>query len=213
MKLIPSPLINQVTGKGGGAVAATWRGVNYARGYNPKPANPQSAAQQLTRASLAVLVKIWQHMDSWMQAAWEKAAEGLPKSGYNMLLEANVAAQIAAYSTVLTPSNPDEFPLSSLSLGATLATSQVINWVLGSATGTHKVEVQVFKRDHPTDPAAVTEAMGIPAFESHDTVLASALTATATGLVTATDYRAFVSVYDSVTGYLSKSLYIDFTTS
>jgi hypothetical protein len=213
MRIIPSPLVKELRGRAAGAVAAVTRGVNYARGYNSKPANPQSAAQKLTRACMKLLTYIWQHADARFKAAWDLFAEGLPTSGVNNWVKGNAVSLIAADLAVRTPSNPAEKPLATLALGATAPTTQVITWTPGDAVATHHVEVSVLKDVQPTDPATVDENDAIPKFASTATVLVSAATITATGLVTATDYVAFVSVYDVATGFLSKSLKITFTTT
>jgi hypothetical protein len=213
MRIIPSPLVKELRGRAAGAVAAVTRGVNYTRGYNSRPANPQSAGQKLIRACMKLITLIWQHSDARFRAAWDFFAEGLPTSGVNEFTKGNAAALYAASLAIRTPSNPDEKPLASLALGAVTANTQVLNWVAGDAVATHHVEVSVLKDIQPTDPATVDENDAIPKFSSTGTVLVSAGTITATGLVTATDYLAFISVYDAATGYLSKSLVIPFTTS
>ena len=213
MRIIPSPLVKELRGRAAGAVAAVTRGVNYARGYNSRPANPQSADQQLTRACMKLLTLIWQHADVRMRNAWDLFAEGLPTSGVNNWVKANAHGLIAADLQLRTPSNPAQKPLATLTLGATAPTTQVITWTPGDAVATDKVEVAVYKDVQPTDPATVDENDAIAKFVSTGAVLVGAATITATGLITATDYVAFISVYDAVTGLLSKSLKITFTTS
>jgi len=213
MRVIPSPLVKELRGRAAGAVAAVTRGVNYVRGYNSQPANPQTADQKKIRACMKLLTLIWQHADARFSAAWNLFAEGLPTSGVNEWVKANAAALYAAALSLRTPANPEEKPLATLALGAVTATTQVVTFTPGDAVATHHVEVAVFKDVLPTDPATVDENDAIAKFTSTATVLVSAGTFTATGLVTATDYVAFVSVYDAATGFLSKSLAISFTTS
>lgn len=213
MRIVPSPLVKELRGRAAGAVAAVTRGVNYARGYNSKPANPQSANQKLIRAVMKLITLIWQHSDVRFRAAWDLFAEGLPTSGVNNFVKGNAAALFAAALVLRTPSNPDEKPLATLALGATAATTQVITWTPGDAVATHHVEVAIYKDVQPTDPATVDENDAIAKFVSTGTILVSAATITATGLITATDYVAFVSVYEAATGELSKSLKITFTTA
>jgi hypothetical protein len=213
MKVTPSPLVRDLRGKGAGAVCANWRGRNYARGYNAHPKNPQSAPQKLVRASMSLLVKVWQHLTATPVAAWNHAAKGMAASGFNMFVKANRKLQAATVWGVFTPSNPDEFPLATVTAGTLTATGCTLSWTPGSAVATHKVEIAVYKKDHPIDPAAVTEAMGIPAFTDHDTTLVSAGTKAVTGCVAASTYEAHVAVYNATTGYLSKSLVVEFTTT
>lgn len=206
MKIVPSPLVKELRGRAAGAVAAVWRGVNYARGYNAAPANPQSASQKLTRASVKKLTQIWQHMNATVQATWNKHAKGQGFSGVNAWMKANVTDQIADIFLTMAPSDPDEFPLASCASGTILATSFILTWVAGDAVATHKVCVQVYKDTHPTDPAAVNETDAIPVINALEAALVSALTYTVTPLVTATDYVWLIAAYNPTTGYMSKSL-------
>jgi hypothetical protein len=202
-----------MSGKAAGTVAVVWRGVQYFRKLNPSPKNPQSADQQLTRASVKKMTQVWQHIATVVNAAWVLFAKGRSVSGFNEFVKANVHDQILAGFMTLCPANPNIHPLASLALGATAATTQVITWAPGDAVGTLKVEVAIYKKIKPLLPETVVEADAIPAFTSHNTVLVSAATITATGLVTATPYTAMISVWDPVTGELAKSLSIDFTTT
>jgi hypothetical protein len=180
--------------------------VNYARGYNSKPHNPQSTDQKLTRASLKRITQIWQHKALLLQEAWNLHAKGQPFSGANAFAKANVHDQIADTLLAGTPSNPAEFPLASCTAGTIAATSFILTWVAGDAVATHKVYVTVLKDVHPTNPAAVLEADAIPVKDVAEAALVSALTYTVAGLVTATDYVWFVAAYNPATGLLSKSL-------
>lgn len=213
MRIVPSPLVKELRGRAAGAVTAVARGVNYARGYNSKPANPKSADQKKIRACLKLITLIWQHADVRFRAAWDLFAEGLPTSGVNNWVKGNAKPLFDLALAIRTPSNSAELPLATLALGAVTATTQVVTWTPGGAVATHHVEVAVFKDVQPTDPDTVDENDAIAKFTSTGTVLVSAGTITATGLVTATDYIAFVSVYDVATGLLSKSLAIKFITS
>lgn len=206
MKIIPSPLVKELRGRAAGAVCADWRGVNYARGYNPKPANPQSAGQLLTRASMKRITQLWQHLPAVLQAAWALHAKGQPFSGSNAWAMANVTDQIADALLAGAPSNPAEFPLATCTAGTILATSFVLTWTAGDAVATHKVAVLVLKDVHPINPAAVVEADAIPVKWVPESALVSALTYTVAGLVTATDYVWFAMAYDPATGLVSKSL-------
>lgn len=206
MRIIPSPLVKELRGRAAGAVCADWRGVNYARGYNPSPHNPQSADQKLTRAALKKMTQIWQHMNALIQAAWDKHAKGQPFTGNNAFTRANVHDQIADIFLTMQPSDPEEFPIASCTAGTILATSFVLTWVAGDAVATHKACVQVYKDTHPTDPAAVDETDAIPVKNVPEAALISALTYTVAGLVTATDYVWFICAYDPATGFMSKSL-------
>lgn len=213
MKIIPSPLVKELRGRAAGAVCANWRGVNYARGYNAKPANPQSADQQVTRASLKHMTQIWQHLAAIIQAAWNLHAKGQGFSGANAFAKATVHDQIADAFLQLTPSNPAEFPLATCTAGTITATGFTLTWTAGDAVATHKVCVQVYKDVHPITPEAVVEADAIPVKNVPEAALVSALTYPVTGLVTATDYVWFASVYNAATGLLSKSIGAKLTTS
>lgn len=206
MKIVPSPLVKELRGRAAGAVAAVWRGVNYARGYNASPANPQSTDQKLTRASLKKITQVWQHLSATVQAAWNKHAKGQGFAGVNAFLKANVHDQIADIFLTLTPSDPEEFPLATCVSSGILATQFTLTWTAGDAVATHKVSFFVWKDTHPTDPAAVLEADAIAVEAVLEKALVSALTANVTGLVTATDYVWMVCAYNPATGFMSRSL-------
>jgi len=212
-RLVLGPIVSDAAGKMGGMVFSKWRGVAVGRKLNPSPANPDSADQKLTRASVSLVTKVWQHMPAVFKAAWDLFASKLGMAGVNAFAKLAIHDQWAAAWKQAAPARTGRFPLATLALGAGTATTQVITWTLGDAVATDKVEVAVYKKTQPLTPAAVDENDAIAKFTSHNTVLVSAATITATGLVTGTPHRAHISVWDAVTGELSKSLYIDFTTA
>ncbi len=190
------------SGKAGGAVAAAWRGVPYLRKHNPAPANPQSAGQELTRASLMVLVNAWKHMPARWQAAWNTFAEKLSRSGYNCFVKANLTLQRTDVWLQASPSNPRVFPIITLAAVDAGVQKVTATWLAGDATPTDKVEIAIWKDYHPITRAAVIEASAIPVFVESDTTLVSALTKVnmTTG---AGDFVVAVAVYDAVLGELS----------
>ena len=195
MKFTPGVAVGTLSGTAGGATAANWRGVGYFRKYNPSPANPNNAAQKLTRASMAHLVNVWKHSPSRFRLAWDKFAEGQPFSGYNAFIHANLKAQRTNYWTVGQPSNPSVFAVSSLVVSDGAAHKVKFDWLLGDATGTLKVDFYTWKDVHPIDMAAVHEEDAIVQTSSEDTVLASALTALSAAHAGAGDFLGVLSVY------------------
>lgn len=87
-KIFLSPLIIDLRNKVADVVFSKWRGINYARS-RVVPANPQTAAQQSVRNSLARLVDFWQHLTTGIKNAWDYLAKGKEYSGYNLFVGHN----------------------------------------------------------------------------------------------------------------------------
>jgi len=212
MKITPSPLVARLTGRAAGAVCASWRGINYARKYNPSPSNPQSASQSLTRASLKHLVNIWVHLPAALKAAWNLFAEGLQSSGYNQFMKANLSDQITDCMLKGTPSNPGVLPIVDLAI-AVDADGGTVTWDAADATGTDKLHIVVLKDVHPITVAAVDEADAVPIASTPEAVLVSAETYDLSGVGSGVDALLIAAVEDLATGELSIANIEKFTTS
>lgn len=70
-------------------VFGNWRGVKYARRY-VKPANPQTAAQSLTRTLFAKLREMWKLNPTIGREPWEAFATGRTFLGLNSYIGENV---------------------------------------------------------------------------------------------------------------------------
>ena len=81
-------------------VYSTWKGRPYVRRY-VVPANPQTAAQQLTRSAFAFLNALWKFYPAAATTAWALYADGFRITDRNAFLKANVSPLRAASD--LTP--------------------------------------------------------------------------------------------------------------
>jgi hypothetical protein len=212
MKITPSPLVANLRGRAAGAVCALWRGVNYARKYNPSPSNPQSAGQKLTRASLKHLTNIWIHLVTAYKDAWDKFAEGLQMSGFNAFMQANLHDQIADCMLKGSPSNPSVHPIQNLAI-AVDADGGTVTWTAGDAVATDKLHILVLKDVHPITPAAVVESDSLPIKSAPEAALVSALTYDLSGVGSGVDALLIAAVEKLSTGELSIGNVKKFTTS
>lgn len=81
-------LLGQVTGKVGGMVGSTWKGINTARGYQPNVRNPRSAAQVGNRNAMGMCAKVGSAcLGTICVPLWNRSAKG--HSGYNAFCSAN----------------------------------------------------------------------------------------------------------------------------
>ena len=86
-------LLGSSAGKVGGIVTASWKGINYARGY-AIPANPNTTAQQTERSLFAFIVAVAKLvLASVINTYWDPFQVG--KSGFNGFMSANRGAVTA----------------------------------------------------------------------------------------------------------------------
>lgn len=169
-------------------VAADWRGKKYMRQY-VIPANPNTAAQQLTRDTLVWLESVMKQSPTLFQDTWKAYSQGLPMTYRNAFTKFNMstlrtAANLAGM--VASPGNLGGLPPASITVtaGATQLTvactapsPMPTGWSITSA-------ITMVIRDHdPTGPAlyflAAMEDTSSPYSNVH------------TGLTTGQLYRAF----------------------
>jgi len=80
-------ILGPLNGKVGGVVAATWKGINYVRGY-VIPANPQTTDQTTNRTKFGLIVaKAKQILGSILQVYWDPLVSGM--SGFNKFVSTN----------------------------------------------------------------------------------------------------------------------------
>lgn len=70
-------------------VASKWKGVPYMRQY-VVPANPQTAAQQLTRKTFALMREMYKLAPSPVRETWDAFAKGRPFTGMNKFVGENI---------------------------------------------------------------------------------------------------------------------------
>lgn len=88
MGKILNGILGGVSGKVSGVVGASWKGINYLRGY-AIPSNPQTPAQTAQRAKMAFLVLIAKGLlSSVLNPLWNAIA--VQMSAFNLFLQKNL---------------------------------------------------------------------------------------------------------------------------
>lgn len=100
--VIPSALVDQITGRIGGSVLEVTRGVNYIRS-GPKPRQPRVALQQQIRGWINDYAGLWDGLSAGRKTGWNYYATGLPGSetGVNAYVAANARLAYANYITLI----------------------------------------------------------------------------------------------------------------
>ena len=97
-------------------VYSTWKGRPYVRRY-VVPANPQTAAQTLTRSTFAFLNALWKFYPAAATTAWALYADGFRITDRNAFLKANVSPLRAAAdldAMVISPAAKSGFMASAM---------------------------------------------------------------------------------------------------
>ena len=97
-------------------VYSTWKGRPYVRRY-VIPANPQTAAQTLTRSTFAFLNALWKFYPAAATTAWALYADGFRITDRNAFLKANVSPLRAAAdldAMVISPAAKSGFMASAM---------------------------------------------------------------------------------------------------
>jgi len=89
MKVTYAPLVSSASGRFGGLVASTWKGVALIRRFAP-PANPNTLAQQEVRGLFKTLTKAYVTQTTKLRAAWESFASGKQFIGRNHWIALNI---------------------------------------------------------------------------------------------------------------------------
>lgn len=99
--IIPSLLVDSITGRIGGSVLEVYRGTNYIRS-GPNPRQPRVAKQQTIRGLINDFAGLWDGLSSGRKTAWNYYATGLPTTptGVNAYVAANARLIYANYITL-----------------------------------------------------------------------------------------------------------------
>lgn len=97
-------LLGPAHNKVGNIVTASWKGINYARGY-VIPANPNTEAQQAVRAKMAAMVALLQQLlPTLIPFAWDPFA--VKMSGFNSMFKENYehldASNLVTLSSIIS---------------------------------------------------------------------------------------------------------------
>lgn len=118
-------------------VFSSWRGRGYVRRY-VTPANPNSAAQALTRDTFAWLSQVWKRGPTLFQAPWVAYAQGQPLTDRNAFNKFNISPLRSASDLsgfVFSPSAKGGLAPTAVSAAATAGGTDVTVTQPASPTG------------------------------------------------------------------------------
>jgi hypothetical protein len=84
-------VLGTMTGKVGGVVGRTWKGINTVAAYQPNVSNPRTNLQVAQREKMAAITMLASLINtSFIKPLWDRFAKGM--SGYNAFIQSNIAA-------------------------------------------------------------------------------------------------------------------------
>lgn len=84
-------VLGTMTGKVGGVVGRTWKGINTVASYQPNVSNPRTNAQVGQRNKLTGLTQLASQLNTgFIKPLWDRDAKKM--SGFNSFIQANMAA-------------------------------------------------------------------------------------------------------------------------
>lgn len=114
MGKITQGILGPFSGKCGGIVGGSWKGVATIKGYQPQVANPRTAGQIANRNALAYVVAFAQAiLATLIKPLWDRFQSGM--SGYNAFVSANKA--------LFTGETPSDYSALVISRGKMAATA------------------------------------------------------------------------------------------
>lgn len=170
MKVYPSVVVGRLSGTAGKTVAASWKGINYLRGW-VKPANPKTAAQTLQRTAFARCVECWQHRIAAEKLYLDKLGSDVRLSGFNVYQSDSTKTERDDHGHRTMPANRYLDPVEGFAAAPGAgATSIDLTWTVGTWIADDLPVVSYRKKEavgdeYETpwvdfDPAAVTMADG-----------------------------------------------------
>jgi len=198
-----SPIIAGASGKIADCVFSRWKGRSYIR-TRVDPSNPNSAAQQVVRSSMARCVYLWRSLTTAIKAVQNLYATAYQMSGYNWFTKNNRVDEEGHDAATLTPPNALIDPVNTVADGTGGANTCTITWAGGTQSADHKVSV--FYR--LVEPASEENEWHL--FEE-DTTLTSAGTIDITGLASAQLYRCVIINEDTTDDTYSASASVEAT--
>ena len=84
-------VLGTMTGKVGGVVGRTWKGINTVASYQPNVSNPRTNSQMAQRGKLSTLTALASQLNTgFIKPLWDRDAKKM--SGFNAFIQANMAA-------------------------------------------------------------------------------------------------------------------------
>ena len=113
MGKITQGILGPFSGKCGGIVGGSWKGIATIKGYQPQVSNPKTASQIENRSKLAFVVAFAQAiLATVIKPLWDRFQSGM--SGYNAFVSVN--------KSLFTTASPSDFSLLVTSRGKMAAT-------------------------------------------------------------------------------------------
>jgi len=82
-------VLGTMTGKVGGVVGRTWKGINTVAAYQPNVSNPRTNLQVAQRVKMATITQLASQINtSIIKPLWDRFAKGM--SGYNAFIQNNI---------------------------------------------------------------------------------------------------------------------------
>lgn len=190
-----SPLIVEASGKVKDTVFSKWKGRNYIRS-RVTPANPNTAAQQAVRTSLARCVEMWQSLSPGRQGWWDTYASPYSLSGYNSFMSANRALEQAGSELKCFPHNANVTKQSTMTAVTGVASGEIdLTWTGGDVGA--DIYCAITTRESGTNVLATFSTV---------TTLNSVGSVTVTGLTPTTSYQIYTNVNNDNISEASESL-------
>lgn len=124
-------ILGTMTGKVGGVVGRTWKGINTVSAYQPNVSNPRTNAQIGQRDKLTVLTKLASNLNSgYIKPLWDKDSKKM--SGFNAWIQANMPfvdanGDIDFHSLIMSKGKMTASPISGVSVEADNVSIEFLN--------------------------------------------------------------------------------------
>lgn len=127
-------VLGTMTGKVGGVVGRTWKGINTVASYQPNVSNPRTNSQMAQRGKLTALTQLASQLNTgFIKPLWDREAKKM--SGFNAFIQTNMAnvdeAGAVAWEDLIASKGkmvkPDIISVVSAAGGFTLAWSPAIS--------------------------------------------------------------------------------------
>jgi len=176
----------------GDTVFSAWHGRNYIR-RRVTPSNPQTTDQTTQRNRLKYAVAAWQDLNTDIKERWGEYATPYQMSGYNQFCNYNIPAMKHAddEDLIITPPNSDVAGPSDMAGATGSGAGEIdVTWSEGATGAGVYIEIWVAKEGTTFYEEGFVVA-------DHENTLASAGSATISGLTAGATYAVMACIYDS----------------
>jgi hypothetical protein len=156
MKITYGAVVQDASGRFGGTVHSSWKGVSLVRRFRA-PANPNTVDQQEVRDIFSNLGRVWVGQTAQVRLAWETFAVGKQFIGRNIWIARNVQplqAQVNMNNLVMTPGDASTLPPIGMTLTPGVGTVTVAITAPTPPTG-WTIQAAVAARLRDDDPTII----------------------------------------------------------